>query len=239
MAFKKFLLDEQTEITIYKRRTNRSLKLTVAPNGEVKVTIPTWTPYQAGVNFAKSKTAWIKSQTGKQPTGQLEDGMAVGKSHHLRLVPTTSQKPTSRIKTTEIIINYPFEASLNDPEVQKVIEAACERALRVQAEALLPQRLAALAQKHGFSYNQVSIKKLRSRWGSCDQRKNIVLNLHLMNLSWELIDYVLLHELTHTKVLRHGPDFWGAMSEVAPESKALRRQIRGFHPYILTRADVV
>ncbi|MGH7192412.1 MAG: M48 metallopeptidase family protein, partial [Candidatus Saccharimonadales bacterium] len=98
------------------------------------------------------------------------------------------------------------------------------------AERLLPQRLAAVAEAHGFDYGGVHIKRLKSRWGSCDQDGMIVLNLFLMQLPWEYIDYVLLHELMHTRIMRHGPDFWQAMAELQPDVKALRGRLREYRP---------
>lgn len=228
MAFKTFELDEQTTVKIYKRRGSRSLKLTVTPAGEIRVSIPSWTPYQAGLNFAKSRQGWIAKQ--RQPLSPLRDGLPIGKAHHLRFVPTSAAKPTSRLQASEIIIRYPFELSLDDPQLQAIAVGACERAMRLQAEQLLPKRLAELAEQHDLDYRSVTIKKLKSRWGSCDHQRNIVLNLYLMQLPWDLIDYVLLHELTHTQVLKHGPDFWAALVKLAPASKTWRRQIRAFQP---------
>ncbi|HET8992036.1 MAG TPA: M48 family metallopeptidase, partial [Candidatus Saccharimonadales bacterium] len=64
--------------------------------------------------------------------------------------------------------------------------------------------------------------------GSCDQSKNITLNLYLMQLPWHLIDYVLLHELTHTVVFKHGPDFWAEMDKYLPDSKSLRSEMKDY-----------
>src|SRR5690606_36436720 len=97
------------------------------------------------------------------------------------------------------------------PRVQKAAQAAAIRALRKEAETLLPQRLRTLAEQTGFTYNSVAVKQPKSRWGSCSHQKHITLNLFLMQLPWRLIDYVLLHELTHTKVMRHGPPFWAEL----------------------------
>ncbi|HWB39204.1 MAG TPA: SprT family zinc-dependent metalloprotease [Candidatus Saccharimonadales bacterium] len=230
MSHKQFQLDENTSVTIYKRHASRNLKLSVSADGEVRVSIPRWASYAAGLDFARSRQAWISRQ--QRPITALHDGMAIGKAHHLRFVPTSSAKPTARQKGSEVTIYYPFELDLNDSKLQSMAEAACERALRQQAEQLLPDRVADLAKQHGFNYRSVSIKKLKSRWGSCDQHKNIVLNLYLMNLPWELIDYVILHELTHTNVLRHGPDFWTALEAKAPTAKQARRAIRAFRPTV-------
>jgi predicted metal-dependent hydrolase len=163
----------------------------------------------------------------------LQQGQAVGKGHHLRFIAKASaDKVTSRVSAIEITVSYPATYDPSNPEVQKVAREACIRSLRLQAEQLLPQRLATLAERHGFTYSKVSVKRLKSRWGSCDQQAHIVLNLFLMQLPWNMIDYVLLHELTHTRILRHGPDFWQAMQAVSPQSSQQRQQLRDYQPVL-------
>lgn len=229
MPYKRFILDDDVPVNIYKRRGNRNLRLTIAASGEVRVTIPAWAPYSAGVAFARSREAWIREQ--RRPANLLADGQPVGKAHHLRFIAKTDvAKAASRVVSGAVIITYPAALLPEDPAVQQAAHKGSVRALRAQAEQLLPQRLAALAAQHGFDYGSVSIKLLKSRWGSCDQHKNIVLNLFLMQLPWEFIDYVLLHELVHTRVMRHGPDFWTAMAEVLPEAKSLRKRLHEYQP---------
>jgi len=97
---------------------------------------------------------------------------------------------------------------------------------------LLPPRLARLASEYGFSYRSVSAKQLKRRWGSCDSQHNIVFNFFLMELPWDLIDYVLLHELTHTEHMHHGPDFWSRLKQISPRALDLRRQINTYRPII-------
>lgn len=231
MAFKQFALDEHTTVTIYKRRANRSLRLTVTANGQIRVTIPTWAPYQSGLEFAKSRRNWIAAQ--QQPPSFLSSGQPIGKAHHLQLVADpVAVRPSSRIKATEVTVTYPAHLAVTHPSIQKLAETASIRALRRQAEQLLPGRLQQLAVQHGFAYRSVAVKQMKSRWGSCDQQQNIVLNLFLMQLPWECIDYVLLHELVHTQVLRHGPDFWQAMGRVLPGVQQLRKQMRQYQPVL-------
>jgi predicted metal-dependent hydrolase len=80
-------------------------------------------------------------------------------------------------------------------------------ALRRQAKAELPLRLAELASRYGFTYNKVTIKHNSSNWGSCSTRNNINLNLNIVRLPSVLRDYVLLHELCHLKHHDHGHAF--------------------------------
>ena len=231
MAYKQFSLDESTPVTIYKRKASRSLRLTIAADGAVKVSIPVWAPYRAGLEFARSRQEWIQSQ--RRSPAMLSSGQSVGKAHRLIFLQNASRtKPSARIKGGEILVTYPVGSKADSPEVQEAARAAAVKALRLQAERLLPQRLAVLAEKFGFDYGSVTVKQLKGRWGSCDQDKNIILNLYLMQLPWELIDYVLLHELTHTRVLRHGPDFWHGMETVLPDAKDLRKQMRNHQPVL-------
>ncbi len=228
MPSKEFILDKR-RVTIHKRKSSRSLRLSIAPDGRVRVSIPAWAPYSAGLNFARSRWQWVQTQQ-RTPT-VLADGHAIGKAHRLKLIPlAAATKITTRVQANEIAISYPASMMIDDPRLQQAAETASIRALRRQAERLLPQRLAELAATHDFSYSDVRIKLLKSRWGSCDQHGAIVLNLFLMQLPWECIDYVLLHELTHTRVLRHGPPFWEAMATVLPNVAHLRKAIRDHQP---------
>jgi predicted metal-dependent hydrolase len=238
MAYKQFALDERTPVTIYKRKSSRSLRLSIAADGSIKVSIPAWAPYSAGLKFARSKQGWIESQ--RRPLNKLVQGQTIGKAHRLRFEPLPgASKITSRLKQNEVVVYYPDATQPSDAEVQRVANAAGIRALRRQAETLLPQRLADLASRDDFSYKKVTIKQMKSRWGSCDHHRNIVLNLFLMQLPWDCIDYVLLHELTHTRVMKHGPEFWQAMAEVLPDVALLRKRMKGHHPILHSSAQVV
>jgi predicted metal-dependent hydrolase len=126
----------------------------------------------------------------------------------------------------------------NDPAAQESATNAGIRALRKEAETLLPQRLRTLSQQTGLSYSSVSVRQLKSRWGSCDNRQEITLSLFLMQLPWHLIDYVLIHELTHTKVMRHGAPFWRELEEHLPNAKQLRKEMAVYQP-ILTPGRLV
>jgi predicted metal-dependent hydrolase len=231
MPSKSFTLDDGLVFTVYKRRGNRHLRLSISPAGKLRVSIPAWAPYKAGIEFARTRQAWINEQM-EQPVS-LSNGQAIGKGHHLQLVvdPSAVRIKTS-VRSTVVAVHYPAGMSQADSAVQEAAHKAALRSLRLQAQQLLPQRLDSLARQHGFTYNDLRIKQLTGRWGSCDQQQHIVLSLFLMQLPWELIDYVLLHELTHTRVLRHGPDFWSAMEAVSPQAKALRAKLKAYRPVL-------
>lgn len=101
-------------------------------------------------------------------------------------------------------------------------------ALRTQAKAELPPRLAGLAALHGFQYKKVFIKNNVSNWGSCSSLKNINLNLRLVELPRELQDYVMLHELCHLRYLNHGKEFHALLEKVCPGHRELARQMKTY-----------
>ena len=229
MAFKQYQLDD-LNLTIYKRKNSRSLKINLSHSGEIKISIPRWTPYQAGLEFARSKEAWIRANLKDQ--NLLKDGQAIGKAHHLRIEPGKALKVSSRLTNQEVIVRHPEHLSADHPQTQSVARTAAIKALRGQAEQLLPQRLSFLAEKHGLNFKSVSVRQLKSRWGSCDQHKRITLNLFLIQMPWQLIDYVLLHELTHTQVFKHGPSFWEYMDKLLPNAKSLRKELKAYQPVL-------
>jgi len=101
---------------------------------------------------------------------------------------------------------------------------------RVQARRLLVERLEHLAKRHGFAYNNVFVKSQRTLWGSCSSQNNINLNVNLAGLPEELRDYVILHELVHTRHKNHSRQFWQALDAIVGDGKALQRRLRSYQP---------
>jgi predicted metal-dependent hydrolase len=223
MAAKTYTIEGIGEVTVYKRRGTHKMNLRIV-GGQIRVTQPTWLPYATGVQFARSNTTWIESQRQKQPSIVLENGTNIGKSY--TLVFDHDIKLRTRLTDTHIIIYMPRGVTAADESAQNIAKTAVKRALKKEAEAKLPERLAFVAQKYGFNYKSVHCKSMRTRWGSCNNNKEITLNIFLMMVPWELIDYVLVHELAHTQHLHHGPDFWGTVEAVMPDYKERRKQLK-------------
>lgn len=98
--------------------------------------------------------------------------------------------------------------------------------VKQQASLYLPQRLCSLAQQFGFHFSQCQIRHAKTRWGSCSATGKISLNAALMLLPVELIDYVILHELCHTRQLNHLAKFWYEMQQVDAHYLTHRQQLK-------------
>ena len=216
-------------IAVYKRRDSRALKISIDNNDQIRVSMPNWLPYRVATEFARNKSAWI-AQHRKPPT-LLKDGQTIGKAHRLEFVVSDRAKtPSTRLVGQAVRVSLPTNMNFTNMHAQLVAKRGATAALRKEASSLLPIRLRQLADQYNFVYSSVRIKQLRSRWGSCSDKRHITLNLFLMNVPWPLIDYVLLHELTHTKHLHHGLDFWTEVETHMPSYKQLRKQLKEFQP---------
>ncbi|MEY2854908.1 MAG: hypothetical protein RL030_2040 [Pseudomonadota bacterium] len=86
-------------------------------------------------------------------------------------------------------------------------------------------RLDALAREHGFAYSELSVRVLRTRWGSCSSRGRISVNLALLFQRPEVLRYLLLHELAHTRHMNHSSKFWRCVADSEPRWRELDREL--------------
>ena len=114
-----------------------------------------------------------------------------------------------------------LDTILKQRERYKDVEMPSEKeieALRLQARKELPPRLSVLADRYGFKYNRVTIKRNATNWGSCSAKGNINLNLSIVRLPVILQDYVLLHELCHLRHQDHGNAFHLLLEHVCTDN---------------------
>ena len=138
---------------------------------------------------------------------------------------------TENIPHDGAVIFYPSGADFSDSRVQQLLKAGVLRALKVTAADFLPPLLDEWSQRYNLPYNKVKINGARTRWGSCSAARTINLSCYLMLLPPHLMDYVLLHELTHTREMNHGPKFWALLDSMTGgpgTAKSLRAELRNF-----------
>jgi predicted metal-dependent hydrolase len=106
--------------------------------------------------------------------------------------------------------------------------AAAGRIDRRAARAILAGRLDELARAHGFAPGGLSVRCQSTIWGSASRSGRIQLNVHLAVLPPDLADYVILHELVHTRVRGHGRAFWAELGRLVPDIAARRLRLREY-----------
>lgn len=210
-------IPEIGQVNIKESSRAKRVSIRLKPFSGVTLIVPTGGNAQEAIQFVHEKKAWVvknlKKLEEKEQRLTVFDENTQFKSRSFALKIMTHQRSDVRLqlKNGTLLVHYPDHVPVSDEGIQEAIRFGVEKALRIEAKNFLPGRLACLAQQHNISYNKVTIKNLKSRWGSCSGRNNINLNLHLMRLPDELIDYVLLHELCHVHEKNHGPRFWAKL----------------------------
>lgn len=232
MPKKSIEIPEVGQIWLYKRKGAKHLKISVTSTGEIRVSIPSWLPYAVGAEFAKQKSAWLLLQQQQNNQEPLVDGMQIGKFHKLVFVNGPVTKVSTRISGHEIKVTLPTGMQSTEEVPQAAATKAAVRSLKKEASGALPFRLKTIAEANDFTYKSISIKQLRGRWGSCSSQKDITFNCYLMQLPWHLIDYVIIHELVHTRIMAHGAPFWHEVERYVPRLTQVRKEIKQYRPSI-------
>lgn len=137
----------------------------------------------------------------------------------------------SRLGFMQIIC--PPTADFTDENLQDWLRKVIEESMRRNAKSILPPRLERLSKQCGLSYTSVKINSSQGRWGSCSGRKDINLSYYLVLLPSHLIDYVLLHELCHTREMNHSERFWALLNQLTEgKALALREELKKYRTEI-------
>ena len=178
--------------------------------------------------------SWIQKNLHKiKSQEQLQTNFIFGSVFHTKFhsffIDSSSEIKNNFIKENKSIKIYiSDENEIQSIENQNYIRNIIEKILRIEAKSYLPKRVDELAKKHNFTYQKLAIKNTKTRWGSCSFKNNINLSLHLMRLREELIDYVIIHELVHTKVKNHSKEFWMTLDIHCPKSKKLDKELKNY-----------
>lgn len=223
--------EEFGSIAVRRSAKATSVKLRVAPDGTLKASMPIYAPMFLLKRLIKASRPQLRAMLEQsRPVTSYQDGQQIGKSHTL-LVRSAPQLGVTRQKQ-HIIVDLPAGSTLADPTVVKAVREVVIAALRIEAKSYLPKRLSYLSTQLGFKYQKVRFSHASSRWGSCSTTGTISLNIALMKLPFELIDYVLIHELAHTVQMNHSEQFWQLVSKGDPLYKQHRKLLKTEAPSI-------
>lgn len=206
----------------YSARAKR-LQVRVRPWAGVEVIAPRRCSERRIESFVRAQREWIESAARSLPP-----------------VPPHDSLPRE-IALTALGVAWPvrYAAPVRGPSAERdgrlLLRAGADepdearRALRVwladKARVSLVPRLAVLAERYDFHYRRVCIRGQRTRWGSCSARKHLSINYKLLFLAPELVDYLLVHELAHTRHLNHSPRFWGVVEACMPDYRELESRM--------------
>jgi len=98
--------------------------------------------------------------------------------------------------------------------------------LKKESKDFINKRVKILAERYSFNYNKVAIKDQSSIWGSCSSKKNLNFSWRLILAPLPILDYVILHELSHTRQMNHSKAFWDVVEGHMPQYKEFKEWLR-------------
>lgn len=221
------------EIKIRKNKLARSVKLSVSVDGNLRASIPYYSPEFAVRRLVNGNRDEIRKMLATHNAkNSYQDGDLIGKTHTLFLRKISGEEIKISNEGNQILVQIPQELAFENPLVQSEIRKTVSKILRKQAKAYLPRRIDFLAEKYGFSFEKLRFSHTGTRWGSCSSSGTISLNIALMNLPHHLIDYVIIHELCHTRQMNHSSKFWQEVEKYCPDYKKYVQEIKQFSPSI-------
>lgn len=202
------------------RSRRKTIAIMVSREGQVIVRAPLRAREDLIRKLVQEKEAWIRQQLDHVRTAyprytpkqfaQGEQFYYLGALYPLHIV--ADSRPALRFEGAFYL------AQSTQPQARKVFE----RWYRAEATRLFVLRTAQLAALHGFQYQQIRITAARTRWGSCSSRGTLSFAWRLVMAPPQVIDYVILHELAHTRIPNHSRQYWSLVQSIAPDYKALR-----------------
>lgn len=223
--------EEFGDITVRRSVRSSAVRISVAPSGMLRASLPPYAPLfmlKRMINSSREQLRGMLEQ--HRPAYDIIDGQQIGKSHRLKII-RSSKTSIKRYKQQISVILGPSD-TIADTHVINETRRVIAEALRIEAKSYLPKRLRYLASQHGYHYERVRFSHASGRWGSCSSTGTISLNIALMKLPLEIIDYVLIHELAHTKQMNHSTKFWQLVEDIDPSYKLHRRLLKSYSPTI-------
>jgi len=207
-------------------RRARHLAVRVHRTGRVEVVVPPRTSRAAVSAFVSEHHDWIETrrqaalrqQPPETPFPPLVIGLpGVYESWRLHLAGGTGGV---RIREGDELLV--ISGAISSPQQLK---DALRTWLLARAQLVLAEHLADCGREFGFSYHRLSIRRQRTRWGSCSTRGTVSLNCCILFQPPEVLRYLLIHELSHTRHMNHSRAFWECVARCCPDYRQLDRQL--------------
>ncbi len=221
-------------IKLHHPARTRKISIKVDLDGVLKMSAPVHYPKLALKSFIKLHQAQIKKLLDEyQAQFFYKEGDLIGKTRLLRMeIDSSIKNPKFRLKANSLTVVLNERQQFDHPEVQAELKKQVKKALKKDAKIILIPRVNFLAKKYNFEFDKIRFSHSSTRWGSCSQNRTISLNIGLVKLPNQLIDYVIVHELCHLRQMNHSPAFWHEVEQILPDYKKLRQQLKKHSPHL-------
>lgn len=214
-------------VTLQRKRV-KNINLRIGRTGEVQISAPIKTPLTVIHNFLNCKHSWIEMhrhrllQMAPESHKKLISGEYIdfqGRKYQLQVHETQTSQ---HIALRENQIHFFVKPCISQAHKELLLT----QWYRAQIKTVYPPLIEKWQSIMGVSVNQISIKKMKSRWGSCHPiKKHITLNLRLIEKPVRCLEYVIVHELVHLFEASHNQRFYALMSHYLPDWQHIKKQL--------------
>jgi predicted metal-dependent hydrolase len=212
-------------ITVERRMVKRA-RIRVDEDLWVHVTLPLDFTQEDIDGLLERKTPWVQKQLAFF-RGRRDARIQVGDDEILYLGEVYTFRPLPGLRRN-FVVNTTSKTIFSG--VNLLADGVLERWYRKEAKRVIMERLAHFAETYNFTYNRVFIRDQKTLWGSCSSRRNLSFNWRLIQTPLDIIDYIVVHELVHTRILRHSKAFWSRVESLYPQHRQARLWLKNFHP---------
>jgi len=208
--------------------------LRIIDRNTVRITIPWGGTEKYARTFLEENIELVKKKQKRLPqTSFKKNTKYINQYLSIKIVESNKNWRITE-KNKDLIIAIPSEEKIEDEETQRTIKKVILQKLKKEAKIYLPQKTFELALKNNFKINTVKINTAKTRWGSCSFNNNINLTAYLLLLPQPLINYIILHELSHTIHKNHSTSFYQLLDNISKDyNHILRKEIKKYSPEIL------
>ena len=210
------------KVRILKGKGQRHLRLRINSSGNAILSMPKRLPKYMGIKYLQTKTAWLDKHTF-QPK-QISFGSKLFTGQEISIVDGSNTR--NRVVISKETLEFYLQFDSNDPASQRYMSKIIKNLYIDHLSKIVSQRLDYYSDLTKLKYRDFAVKNLRSKWGSCDRHKQLKFSLYLLGVDMALIDYVVLHELAHTKYMHHQPLFWKLCEQYMPDYKHRQKQLK-------------
>jgi len=222
------------EFTLRKSAKAKRPSIRINVYQHIEVVVPQKTRFFDPLALLNEHKCWILKQLAKSSPrpdpAQVElpsniSFPGLGQEYQLIYQPTKSTRLSLRAAQSEIKLL----GNITDKEKVKNKLIAW---LNEEAVKLLHPLVMGLNELHEFSAQDLSVRFMKTRWGSCNRNGKITLNSQLAFFPMHLIQHVILHELCHTRYMSHGPRFWALLNKLDPQTAVHDKALSQSHQYL-------
>lgn len=211
------------------RKNIKNLNLAVyPPDGRVRVSAPRRTSEATIRQVVQTRMEWIRRQQARfaelaeRTTPQFTSGEVVdfmGKTYPLNVANTTGRP---KVSLSDDRINLQVPASYTAAQRMKTLE----NWYRAQLKLLIPQYIALWEPVLDVKVAEWGVKRMKTKWGTCNTRaRRIWLNLELVKLPPEYLEYVVVHEMTHLLERSHSARFHSLLDQFMPGWRKIKQAL--------------